>query len=566
MILLAIFLALLLVPASVVAQTQISVGISESESGTVKATPFGPGSQGFLATCSSTMAVTNNLLQSQSAPTAPWAATGTGAVAPTITANAAVAPDSTTTASSVVLPAVSGAGNSSFLYQPVSLLEGYPETMTLWVKGASGGEHIWISASLDATGNPGTWIETSVVATTSWQKFTLPGIYPGGVGQISGNFTVFFEIGIDLRDSAQSAQSAQTVYIWGGQIVESRLENKQTYIPTTTAAVTQNQTINCPSGVAFRDWSSLTAYASNPIIPQNTGTYNAGGVSNPYMTFGNVSSTLYGLANCTVSGANRATWPNQCLYTGTDALHWTDDSAVNPEITTTATHWDDHYMLHGSLLHGGPAATWAYYVSAMDASGNSCIGLFTSSNTTPTGFAEWTTNSPLICGGTSFPTASLPTVIYDGATVTMYTATNNNSGTFNGRWTATDGIHFTFQGTALPAALGTDWDAAGDGWIDPMVFKNKHGFYEMVYTQEQATPSAHQDLGYAVSADGVLWFKYQAASILTHTAACTVAPIAGAAYIGDGTMYEDGTHFYLLGNCDDGVSNSVGLAFTLPDY
>ena len=428
----------------------------------------------------------------------------------------------------------------------------------------AGGQHIWLAVSVDATGNPGTWVEASIVTTTSWQQVSIS-FFPGGYNLAGTNFTDFMEIGVDLRDAAQSSQGAQSVFIWGGQITATNLENKYTYVPTTTAAVTQNQTINCPTGVAFRDWSTLTAYASNPIIPQNTGTYNAGGVSNPYATFGNVSGTLYGLANCTVSGVNRATWPNQCLYTGTDILHWTDDSALNPLIHTTAANWDDHYMLHGSLLHPCPAATWCYYVSAMDNAANSYVGLFLSNSTAPTSFTEWTANSPLIGTSGAFPMPELPSVISVGAAQWMYIAAGN-AGNQIGRWVATDGIHFTFAGTALPPPVATAWDAAQAGIIDPMVYKNQHGFYEMVYTQESAVGGAHQDLGYAVSPDGIMWWEYQTASILTHTAACTVAPIAGAAYIGDGTMFENGTTFYLIGNCDDGTANSVGLAFTMTDH
>jgi hypothetical protein len=529
-------------------------------------TPFGPGAPGFKATCSTVFAITNQLFQSQTFTTAPWATTGTGAVAPTVTANTTTAPDSTLTASTVAFPAVSGAGNSSFLYQPVAMTQGYQETMTLWVKGSgAGGQHIWLSVSVDATGNPGTWVEASIVTTTAWQQVSIS-FFPGGYNLAGSNFTDFMEIGIDLRDAAQSAQGAQSVFIWGGQITTSNLENKYSYVPTTTAAVTQNQTINCPAGVAFRDWSTLTAYAGNPIIPQNTGTYNAGGVSNPYATFGNVSGTLYGLANCTVSGANRANWPNQCLYTGTDILHWTDDSALNPIITATPGNWDDHYLLHGSLLHPCPAATWCYYFSARNSTGLESVGLFLSNNATPTSFAEWSPNAPLVGTSGAFPNPMLPSVISVGSAQWMYVADNDNAGNQIGRWVATDGIHFTFAGTALPPPVGTAWDGGFDGIIDPMIFKNQHGFYEMVYTEEAATPSAHQDLGYAVSLDGIMWWEYQPASILTHAAACTVAPIAGAPYIGDGVMFENGTTFYLIGNCDDGVSNSVGLAFTMTDH
>jgi hypothetical protein len=513
---------------------------------------FGPGSAGFLATCASTFAPTNQALRSQAFATAPWSATGT-TTAPTVTNNTVAAPDATITGSSLILPAVSGANAGSYLTQAIAgTAPTFHYTFSVYVRGAVGGERLWLASSRDSTGNPGTWSSVPIAATTSWQRVSLT--------YLVSDTTAHVEIGVDLRDSAQTAAAAGTVYLWGAQYTSEY--EVWPYIPTTSSAVTQRISENCPVGTAFRDFAPLTFYSGNPITPQNTAAYNAGGTSAPYIVpWGKIGSTYYALANCTVAGANRPNWPNQCLYSGPDPEHWTDHAAGNPVLTGTPGNWDDHYLLHGALSPACSVANWCYYYSANDSGGTSSIGLATSPD-----LVTWSKHgtSPLI----TYQQPAVPTIIQIGSTLYMYTAVNGGpGGTYIVFFTspASDGITWTFGGTVLEPPIAGDWDFNAVFVQDPWVFRNSHGFLEMVFTSTAFTAccgGVRQQMGYAISLDGIHWFKYQAAAIVTQQSAA----YPGDFDVGDGVFFQDGTTFHLLYNFDNSSTLSAGEAATMPDH
>jgi hypothetical protein len=195
--------------------------------------------QGFLPNCSSVFDVTNLLTQSNSFTTSPWAVFGGGGVAaPTITPNSALAPDGTMTASTLALPAVSGIHAQSVLYQRPSALTNYPYVGDIYVKGAVGGETLWIWGTPDGV----TFKSTMIVATTSWQRVAASWSRTG-----AGNW--YFQIGVNLDDSAQSSRPAQTVFIADAQIVQDIVE--WPYIATVGSTVKQSFTQSCPAPVAF---------------------------------------------------------------------------------------------------------------------------------------------------------------------------------------------------------------------------------------------------------------------------------------------------------------------------
>jgi len=316
--------------------------------------------------------------------------------------------------------------------------------------------------------------------------------------------------------------------------------------------------VNCPAGVAFRDFSPLTYAAGNPIVPQNTASYNAGGVNLLFAVTTFSSGNYYGLANCTTL-AGRNNWQHQCLYDGPDVTHWT---LLSDAYQSSSGQWDDNYLLHPAIAPSGTCslATWcAYYSARNPATTTWKIGVATSSNLT-----SWTkyASNPLTFSGCGVSNPGLPSIIQIGSTLYMYIVTNGNAGNSIVYFTSAvgDGVTWTCGGTALPAPLSTDWDFTGlFAEIDPYVFKNSHSFYEMVYT---AYGSFGQELGYAVSADGINWWKYQAAPIITNNS--TAYP--GTYDIGDAVFYQDGTNFSVVFGYDDGIGTAASAISQMTDH
>lgn len=137
-----------------------------------------------------------------------WGKVGSVVAAPTVTANAATAPDGTATADQIAYPQVVGTSAVSV----VSLAIGAQKIVSfidgVWLKGSVGGEKVWLYWTPDGV----SFARTPCVLTTSWQQFTLP--YTGNA--VNG----FLRIGVDLRDGSQTTQAAQTIFAWGNQCNE----------------------------------------------------------------------------------------------------------------------------------------------------------------------------------------------------------------------------------------------------------------------------------------------------------------------------------------------------------
>ena len=172
----------------------------------------------------------NFALRSEEFDNAYWTKTNSGTTNPVVTANQVLSPTGTLTADKIDFPAVTGVGDFSLLFHqfvyPTELISPITTyTGSIWLRGAVGGETIWIMQ----TPNGSTFTRTQCTLTTSWQRFEVA----------SNPITTqtYFQIGIDRRDTVggQTAATPQTVYVWGGQMNAG--STATTYTPTTSTAV-----------------------------------------------------------------------------------------------------------------------------------------------------------------------------------------------------------------------------------------------------------------------------------------------------------------------------------------
>jgi hypothetical protein len=511
---------------------------------------FGPGFPGFLPTCSSTYAVKNLVLQSQSFTTSPWTLFSAGGASnPTVTANTAVAPDSTMTASTLALPAVTS-GQSSILYQSVSFSGNQPYVTDIYIKGVVGGETLWFG--IEIGGGTG-YVTQKIVAATSWQRIPVP--------FVSANTTLLVQIGVDTRGSSgQTGQSAQSVYIWGAQAIANQVERN--YVPTTTSTVTQQQTVNCPPGIAFRDWTALQAgYPGTTTVPQGAGAqWNAGAQGAAFNTgivIGGVTyAPTYAAPTPYPSSKNFAIG----MLSSTNYAGAWSQACTNPIIPLGGDIQTYAITPNMILQVGSSPAKYLLYFSAQSTTyGIQEIYLFTSSD--PSNCSGWTAYSslPVLIGGpeANGASVSLPCVVYIGGQYLMYVTTALSGGEGIFYYTSPNGLPpWTYGGQALMIDAN-DWDTGGAVEEDAFVNLNKHGFYEMTYAGD-VNPT--QSIGYAISQDGKIWFKYQPAAILPGS--------GGSALLGDSNMIEVGNSLYFSYDTSTNSSpyTSSGAVIVIPDH
>jgi hypothetical protein len=162
----------------------------------------GPGSRGFLPTCTGQFSVTNVLPFSGNFSA--WGPTGSSGLVPSAPTSGAADPLGGTTAYSVTFPAVSGTSHFSYIAPPSTTQASQaPAYFGVWAKITSGAGPVYISQALSSTydtaqiSNDGNW---HLVLTESTQgQFTDPG----------------FQIGVNLFDTThQTASAGATVSLW----------------------------------------------------------------------------------------------------------------------------------------------------------------------------------------------------------------------------------------------------------------------------------------------------------------------------------------------------------------
>ena len=217
-----------------------------------------------------------------------WNVSGSGVAAPSILANQVIAPDGTLTGDQITLPAVSGASNFSVIYFPFTA-SATAYTGSFYLKGRNGGEVVWINF----TKNGITYTQTLCTLTTSWQRFSLTSTLTAGGDN--------FQIGVDLRDSAESAKPAQTFFIWGAQLEVGSFATS--YIATTSASATRTADVTQMTGTNFSSWfnnAQGTTYVETSCIGSSSSGYfgvckfNDGSIANRFGIYGRPSGAGYG--------------------------------------------------------------------------------------------------------------------------------------------------------------------------------------------------------------------------------------------------------------------------------
>ena len=197
----------------------------------------------------------NLLTNSESFDAASWTKNGT---APVVTANAAVAPNGSTTADQIALGATASVGNYSCVTGSAATIA-VDYTASVWLRTVSGTATVYIQAFGSAYS---TAVACSV--TTTWQLFSVT--FTGAAG------TSYFNIGPDARTGSgqPTSQSAVTVYAWGAALYRSDLAMQ----PNTSAYPMYNPTtpknlLGYTEDFSNAAWVKVNTGSSNPIVTAN---------------------------------------------------------------------------------------------------------------------------------------------------------------------------------------------------------------------------------------------------------------------------------------------------------
>lgn len=196
---------------------------------------------------------TNLLLRSQEFDNGSWAtgSVGSGTV-PTVTANAAVAPDGTATAEQIVFGAVAAGSNGSWIEQAVTMTAA-AHGAGIYMKGASGTGTAYFFGTPDNS----TYLTVACAwNSTTWTKC----IGTGTATAAAWNW----RIGSDGRGATMSGgMAAQTVYVWGGQVELGDFASS--YIPTAGTSVARaGENISVTPSQAMGTAGCISAVVSFP--------------------------------------------------------------------------------------------------------------------------------------------------------------------------------------------------------------------------------------------------------------------------------------------------------------
>ena len=189
-----------------------------------------------------------------------------GNPAPVLVPASGASPSGLNDATELTYPAISVANSFSIIFVRPGTSNNTEYVFSAYLKGTVGGETVYLMT----TPNGSVYTSEEFTLTTSWERYSFTTTTLGS--------NSFFQIGVDLRDSNQSAQSAQTFSIWGAQVEEGSFPTS--YIPTTGSTVTRSPDIATIEGNKFAK-TNLLEYSER--FDQSSWTVFSGG-SAPSLT------------------------------------------------------------------------------------------------------------------------------------------------------------------------------------------------------------------------------------------------------------------------------------------
>lgn len=207
--------------------------------------------------------------RSQEFDVSPWASAVTGAgVSPVITANAAVAPDGTTTADQIDFNCGGLTLSDRCIRRQATSLSATTYTVSVWARSATGTtQHIQFHQ------DSGTSATTFAIG-TSWQRITLTYTSVGGSVQT----------GLELRGNNTAGVTTSSIYVWGMQLNEG--SSALDYRSTTSSAL----------------W--LPRFENDPVTGEARGLLIESGATNLLQQSAAVRTSPWYLTNFTAAGTS----------------------------------------------------------------------------------------------------------------------------------------------------------------------------------------------------------------------------------------------------------------------
>jgi hypothetical protein len=336
----------------------------------------------------------------------------TGSQVPVVTANSTAAPDGTSTAETIALAATTGTQRSIVIDDATaSVVPAGPVTVSVWLKGAAGGEQPWIEI---VAGGSTFLLQQKVTLSTTWQRFSATVTNPT-------NQTMIVGIGYDGLGTGQTPGAAATIYAWGAQLEAQGVASS--YIPTTTAVVGRNSDnlslafgtlLGAPNGAA------IIRYTFDDGSTQDVATTIAGGMgavptnlNRPWIKKVELVSPVSGVPDVGVASNLLNDYAGviaqtACAVGSTNQAKIQIDLGADTSFDTILIFGVELFPTNGNLIINYATAAQGAFTGAFstDTSGSAYAG--SAAMTTGKGVSFWSLNAPV--------TARYVQIVYEAGT------------------------------------------------------------------------------------------------------------------------------------------------------